>query len=365
MKKVLHVLSGMNAGGMEGMIMNYYRNIDRSKYQFEFLINDLGKVFYEDEIIKLGGKLHRAPSQRKNILKNHYCVRKILLENDYDVIHAHQGITYYYPLKCAKNVGVKNRIVHNHGINRGFLKYLKIYNNIYARNRISSLANNFIACSKTVLNHIFSKRVIQTNNYTILPNAIDVEKYKYNESARKKIRKELGINDEKVLIHIGTFTKPKNHHFLIEVFNEYLKYNPEAKLLLVGDGELKSVIKSLVLDLNIDKSVRFLGVRGDVSDLLSAADVMLFPSLFEGLPLTLIEGQASGINVISSNNVSDECAVTRLVRFVEIDSAKKWVAEIRKAKDVVDRTKYNKALLNTNFSIKKAVKQLEKIYDRY
>ena len=121
MKKILHVVSGMNAGGMETMIMNYYRNIDKNKYQFDFLINDPNKCFFEEEIIKLGGKIYRVPYQRENIFKNHLGVRKVLSENNYDVIHMHQGITYYYPLKYAKKIGIKNRIIHNHGINRKFL----------------------------------------------------------------------------------------------------------------------------------------------------------------------------------------------------------------------------------------------------
>lgn len=365
MKKILHVISGMNAGGMETMIMNYYRNIDRNKYQFEFLINDSKKVFYEDEILSLGGRIHRVPYQKQSIFKNHKEVKNVLNNGNYDVVHVHQGITYYYPLKYAKKIGVKNRVVHNHGINRNFLKYLSIYNNLHAKRRISSLGNNFIACSKTVLDHVFTKRVIDNKNYTILPNAIDVDMYKYNNDLRNKVRSELKIGNEKVLIHVGTFTAPKNHTFLINVFNEYLKIDSSAKLILVGEGALKADIRDLTVRLGIEKSVMFLGVRNDVNALLSACDIMLFPSIYEGLPLTLIEAQASGINVISSPNISDECKVTDLVSFVKIDDPNKWVKQIVRTKLNKNRLAYHEKLLETDFSIKKATKLLEKIYDKY
>ena len=365
MKKILHVVSGMNAGGMETMIMNYYRNIDKNKYQFDFLINDPNKCFFEEEIIKLGGKIYRVPYQRENIFKNHLGVRKVLSENNYDVIHMHQGITYYYPLKYAKKIGIKNRIIHNHGINRKFLKYLKIYNNFFARKRISSLGNNYISCSKDVLNHIFSDKIIEDRNYTILPNAIDINRFRYSEQKRKKIRKEFEIGDKTLFIHIGTFTIPKNHIFLIEVFEKYLKENSDSVLLLVGNGELKKEIIGLVKNKKIEENVIFAGIRNDVEDLLSASDIMLFPSLYEGLPLTLIEAQANGIDIISSNNVSLECKISDLIHFVSIDNSDKWIDEIKQRKKRKNRTKYNDDLKKSDFSIDKATKKLETLYDKF
>lgn len=364
MKKVLHVISSMNTGGMETMIMNFYRNINKDKFKFDFLINDPNKCFYEDEINKLGGKIYRVPYQRKNIFKNHRMVREVINKN-YDVIHMHQGITYYYPLKYAKICGVKNRIIHNHGINRNFLKYLKIYNKLYAKKRICSLGNNYVSCAKDVLDHIFTDDIIKNKKYTLLPNAIDMKKFMYNKEARTKIRTEFNISNSKLFIHIGTFTIPKNHIFLIEVFEKYLKEFHNSKLLLVGDGPLKEEIKRVVINKKIEDNVIFAGIRQDIGDLLSASDVLLFPSIYEGLPLTLIEAQTNGINIISSSNVSNECKLSNLIEFLPIDDSNVWVDKIKKLKITSNREMYYKELSETNFSIEKATKILEGLYNKF
>ena len=363
MKKVLHVIAGMNAGGMETMIMNFYRNLDRDKYQFDFLINDPNEVFFEKEIIDLGGHVYRAVPQRKNFFKKHKQVDDIIKQGNYDAIHCHQGITYYYPLKSAKKHGIKNRIVHNHGINRKFLKYLKVYNELYAKKRICGLANNYIACSKTVMNHIYTNKLISSNKVILLPNAIDVKKYLYNSVKRIAIRKELGIKKERVFIHVGTFTTPKNHFFLIDVFEKYLSIDPTSKLILVGEGILKEEIISTVNKKGISDNVIFTGVRKDIPDMLSAADMLLFPSLYEGLPLTLIEAQANGIKIISSENVSQETRITDLIEYLPIDNIDSWVDKINQATFEYDRKKYNSELLKSDFSVKVTVKKLQKIYD--
>ena len=239
------------------------------------------------------------------------------------------------------------------------------YNNFFARKRISSLGNNYISCSKDVLNHIFSDKIIEDRNYTILPNAIDINRFRYSEQKRKKIRKEFEIGDKTLFIHIGTFTIPKNHIFLIEVFEKYLKENSDSVLLLVGNGELKKEIIGLVKNKKIEENVIFAGIRNDVEDLLSASDIMLFPSLYEGLPLTLIEAQANGIDIISSNNVSLECKISDLIHFVSIDNSDKWIDEIKQRKKRKNRTKYNDDLKKSDFSIDKATKKLETLYDKF
>ena len=144
MVRILQVIGNMNAGGMENMIMNYYRNLDREKIQFDFLLFSQGHCLFEDEIYNLGGKIYRVTPRRKNFIKNRRELKKFFKTYKYDIVEFHQGITYYYPLKMAKKYGVKNRIIHNHGIDRGFLKKFKIINNLYLRRRISNLATAFI-----------------------------------------------------------------------------------------------------------------------------------------------------------------------------------------------------------------------------
>lgn len=364
MKKILHVVEGMNAGGMESLIMSYYRKIDKKKYQFDFLINTKEKVFFEDEINKLGGHIYRNVLPKENFVENRKQLDDFFKNHHYDVIHCHQGITYYHPLKVAKKYNVPNRIVHNHGINRNFLKYLFVYNELWAKKRISSLGNNYVSCSKEVLNHLFTNKIIKNKNYTILPNAIDTKKFNYNIEARKKIREEFSIKNERVFLHIGTFTTPKNHDFLINIFNEYLKIDNTSILLLVGDGPLKENIASKVNSLGIDKNVIFVSTRTDIPDILSASDIMLFPSLYEGLPLTLIEAQSSGIIIFTSTGVSRECNLTDKISFLNIDDTSIWVESIRNADLNYNRNEYNKILSKSDFNIDNSTKLLEQLYER-
>lgn len=367
MKKILHVIAGMNAGGMETMIMNYYRNIDRNKYKFDFLINEPNECFYEKEILKLGGKIYRVPFQRENYIKNHKMVKDIIKNNHYDAIHEHQGITYYYPLKCAKKYGIKNRIVHNHGINRNFLKYLKLYNNFYAKKRICSLGNNFVCCSDEVSSHIFDKASVEKRGgYTILPNSINVRKYTFNKRKRKEVRDKFSLGNNKVFIHIGTFTAPKNHIFLIEMFKEHLDRRPNDKLLLIGDGPLKEEINKKVINYDLYNNILFLGTRNNISDFLSAADVMLFPSLYEGIPLTLIEAQASGIPIIGSTNIDINSSVSDLIKFVDLNDKNKWLEfMLSSMNEDKKRINYNDIVYKSRFSIDESVKILENIYNKF
>lgn len=361
MKRILHVIEGMNAGGMETMIMNYYRNIDRNKFQFDFLINCKEPVFYEKEINRLGGHIYRNTLPKHNIFKNRLEIRKLFKNKKYDVIHCHQGITYYYPLKAAKKYKIKTRIIHNHGINRTFLKCLFLYNQLWARKRISSLGNKYISCSKDVLDHIFSDDIIRNHKYIILPNAIDIENFKYKESARKKIRKEFNIDDEIVFVHVGTFTTPKNHSFLLDVFKKYSMINKNAKLLLVGSGPLKQDIINKAKELNILSNLIFAGVRSDVNDILSACDIMLFPSLYESFGIVALEAQAAGLPVIISDQFPKDILLTDSINMTPLD-VDLWVKKIKNTKLNIDRKNYNSILCNSDFNIKNSVKILEKIY---
>lgn len=363
MKRILHVIEGMNAGGMETLIMNYYRKIDKNKYQFDFLINKKEKVFYEDEIKSLGGKIYRNVLPKENIIKNRKELNDLFKNNKYDVVHCHQGITYYYPLKMAKKYNVKNRIIHNHGINHNFLKYLYLYNQLWAKKRISYLGNNYIACSKEVLDHIFTKKIINKKNYTILPNAIDIKNFKFDNKKREKIRKEFNLGEELTFIHVGTFTTPKNHEFIIDLINEYNKINANFKLLLVGEGPLKENIKEKVNKLNLNDKVIFTGIRNDIPSLLSAADIMLFPSLYESFGIAALESQASGLLTIISDNFPNDILLTDIIKSIPLN-IDKWINEINNADLKNKREKYNIELLKTNYDINNSLKTLEKLYER-
>ena len=363
-KVVLQVLYSMNTGGMESLIMNNYRNIDKEKFQYNFLINDFNKCLYEDEIISLGGKIFRAHSQHPHVFKSRREVRNIINYNNFDVIHSHQGITYYYPLKVAKKAGIKKIVIHNHGINRYFLKYLALYNNLWAKNRICHFANEYISITDDVKDQIFSNEVIKNKKYVIINNAIDPYMFKYSNKKREVKRKELSLKNETVFIHVGNFNAFKNYGFLIDTFNEYLKEDSNAKFLIIGCGPLEKEVKERVHNLKIDKKVMFLGKRSDISDLLSAADMMIFPSFYEGYPMALIEAQASGINIIASDKIDSKCKICDNYMFLPIDNPKDWVPYMKNMNKKLDREKYADVVNNSDYSITKTIKKLENIYER-
>ena len=360
MKRILHVIAGMNSGGMETMIMNYYRNIDRSKIQFDFLIYTEGKAFYEDEINKLGGKIFKVTSRRKNPLKNYKEIKEFFKNNKYEIAHFHQGPTYYYPLKMAKNYGVEKRIIHNHGINRMYKKVLKYPLELWLKPRICGLATDYIACSDNVLDHLFTKKIINEKNYIIINNAIDVEKFKFNNYSRNKIRNDLKIKENEILaLHIGTFTTPKNHLFLIDVFENQLKENTNLKLALVGEGPLRKNVEDYIKEKKIENKVIFLGRRENVNEILSAADYMIFPSLYEGLPLTIVEAQANGLPILMSDTITEKVIQTDLVKSLGLDRIETWRILNRNLDESI---KYNKKLADSIFSILNEGKKLEKLY---
>ena len=355
MKRVLQIVGSINAGGMETMIMNYYRNIDRSKIQFDFLIFTEGKGFYEDEITKLGGKIFKLTSRRKNPIKNYIELRNFFKNNKYDVVQIHQGVTTLLPLKMASKYGVKKIIVHNHGINRKIKKVLAPYIEIYVKPKIEKLATDFFACSENVLDHIYTKNIIKNKKYYICPNAVDVEKFKFNEEIRNRKRKDLNVQNNVVYGHVGTFTEPKNHKFLIDIFEELYKKDKTSKLLLIGKGPMQDEIKKNVIEKGLENAVKFLGQREDVNELMMAMDMFLFPSLYEGLPVTLVEAQYAQIKILASKTITQEVKISKNIEFIELNKDK-WLQEINN----VDNKIY--LVENNKFDIKETVKDLEKIY---
>ena len=323
MIRVLQVLGNMNIGGMESMLMNYYRNIDRSVVQFDFLLSDRGKCFYEDEIKALGGHVYKVTPRRKNPLKNRREMVDFFKNSDYDIIEIHQGVTYLLPLKLAKKFNIKNIIVHNHGVDSKYKSGLyDLFRKKIVIPYIAKTATAFFACSKLVLADLFSDEIIKNNKYTIVNNAIDVGKYQYNKNVRDKKRAELKAGDKYVVGHVGNFTYPKNQEFIMEI----AKQTPVYMYVLIGDGKYLDSCKSQ----NV-KNVIFCGARSDVNELMQAFDVFILPSRWEGLPLVAIEAQAAGLPVLLSENVSREAKLTDDVEFLPLD-LRRWVEVINELK---------------------------------
>lgn len=354
--RVLHVVTYMGRGGLETMIMNYYRNIDRSKVQFDFLTHRDEKWDYDEEIEKLGGKIYHLP--RLNPFSPKYLkdLDDFFREyKEYKIVHCHQDCLSGIVLKYAKKNGVPFAIAHSHSSNQN--KDLKLLVKLIEKKTIPKYADYLFACGKEAGEWMFN-----TTEYTILNNAIDTKRYIYNEEKSLEMKENLGIEDKFVIGHVGRFRQEKNHSFIIDIFKEVCAKEPNSTLLLVGDGPLEDEIKKKVYDSGLLDKVKFLGARHNVNDLMQAMDVFILPSLYEGIPLTMIESQASGLNCIISDKVPKECIVTENVKIISMkEDSEHWANEIIKCKNKIRKNLYNE-IQDAKFDIKSNAIWLQEFY---
>ena len=360
MIRVLQVVTHMNRGGLETMLMNYYRYIDRNRVQFDFLTHRSYDGDYGEEIAAMGGKIYHLPAL--NPLSFHYRKELSLFfktHPEYSIVHVHQDCMSAIILRKAQESGVPCRIAHSHGASQR--KDMKYPIKQFYKHLIHKYATELIACSDSAGQWMFCSAP-----YILLNNAIDTERFIYDKAKRSEIRKALGLLDNQIVIgHVGNITTPKNHRFIIEIFVEVLKKQPHSILLLVGDdkGTEGRAIHSLVKEKNIVQSVIFAGVRDDIADLLQAMDVFLFPSLWEGLSLATIEAQASGLPLLISDQVSIECKKTDLVHVLSLkDSPSKWANEVLRLYNNTKRSDTTQQIRDAGFDIKESAKKLEAYY---
>ncbi|MFD2725960.1 glycosyltransferase family 1 protein [Hyunsoonleella rubra] len=356
--RVLQVLTIMNLGGAETMIMNYYRNVDKAKVQFDFLLHRPERGFFDDEIENLGGKIYRMPA----INPKNYSDYKKKLTNffkshpEYKIVHSHLNALSCIILKIAKNNNIPIRVAHSHLAVEPFIlkKIFKKNTDIKAtvkdsiqsliRTKVPKVATHYFACGVKAGQWLFGKN--NQERVTVINNAINSELFSYDVSRSKEIRKQYKLEDKKIIGHVGRFNEQKNHFFLIKVFNEVLKKDKDCVLMLIGDGNLKSAIEKEAEKLGISESILFLGVKKNIPELLQAFDLFLFPSLYEGLPVTLVEAQASGLNIVTSDTVTPEVNITNQIVFLNLKAPiEKW------ADMVIEKLNYIRT--NTTDQIKK------------
>lgn len=356
MIRVLQIVTYMGRGGLETMIMNYYRNIDRNKVQFDFLVHRQEEADYDKEIVALGGKIYHMPMLNPFSKSYFNALDSFFKEHKYDIVHCHLDCMSAYPLKIAQKNGVRVRIAHSH--NKSQDKNLKYPIKLYSKRLIPKYATHLLSCGKEAGDWMFNGKP-----YTILNNAIDAQSYRFDKQIREEMREQLGFNQEDFVIgHVGRFNPQKNHNFIIDVFNFVHKKNTAAKLVLVGTGDGQKAIKEKVESLALSDSVLFLGNRTDVNKILQAMDVFLFPSLYEGLPLSIIEAQAAGLPCVISDNVPPECIVTDLIEAASLDDAlAKWEIVITSQKSVKRKDTYE-LIKKSGFDVKSNVLVLEKMY---
>ena len=356
--RILQVVNIMDRAGLETMIMNYYRNIDRKKIQFDFLTHRSEKGAYDDEIESLGGKIYHAPRlYPKNYLKYFKFMKVFFREHpEYKIIHSHIDAMSFFPLFAAKKSNVQTRISHSHSskLDKDFKYLIKLA----AKIALPYQANKYYACGEKAGRFLYGEK----RKFKIVKNAIDVSKFKYDENKRKSIRKKLNIKDEFVIGHVGRYVYIKNQTFIIDIFNEVLKSKSNSLLLLVGSGNDYEMLKKKVDELGLTKKIRFLINRDDVDMLYQAMDVFVMPSLFEGLPVVGVEAQSAGLPCLFSNKISSEILLTDNAKFLDIDlGIEAWVESILKI-NPNDRNEDISKIIDAGFDVKYEAKKLEEEY---
>lgn len=343
MKRLLCILSSMNAGGAETFLMKIYRQIDRTKYQMDFCINMSEKCFYEDEILSLGGKIYRIPAKSVSLKDFEKQLYNVVNANGYKyVLRVTSSAFGFMDLKIAHKAGAEICAARSSNSSDGGSFKSKVAHRL-GRILYGKYVNVKIAPSDLAAEYTFGKKAYESGAVNILHNAIDIDQYGFNADTRCRIRSEFGLSDDTTIVgHVGRFMTQKNHAFLLEVFSEYLKINGKSILMLVGGGELESAIKQKASELGISDKIIFTGVRSDVSALLSAMDVFVFPSLYEGMPNTVIEAQATGLPCLISDTITREADITGLVHYLPLGDAGVWANYIDQLPQLIRETPIQK-----------------------
>ena len=359
--RILHVLGSLDRGGAETMIMNLYRNIDRSKVQFDFLIHTDRECDYNEEIRSIGGKIYSLKRFKGYNLCQYIKQFKdfFIKHPEYEIIHGHMRSTASIYLKIAKSMG-RYTIAHSHNTSSG--------NGISALGKnliqlpLRYIADYYFACSIEAGEWLFGKKIIKSDKFYILKNAIDMGAFVFNQNIRDLKRKELGFEDFFIIGNVGRFHEQKNHYFTLNLFNEFLKEELNSKLVLVGEGELKSEIKKYADELEINDKVIFLDSRSDINELMMSFDVFIFPSKYEGLGIVAIEAQSSSLPTLCSDNVPREVKITDIIRFISLDDMSKWIKELKKIKNSKRKIIKKEDVVKTGYDIKSSSAFLFKFY---
>lgn len=360
--RIAQIIGKLNAAGVEAVINNYYRNIDHTKFQFDYYIEEDSNCAPPQELVDMGARYYVIPPYQKPFQYMSELIKKFK-ENQYQIVHVNMNTLSVFALCAAWIAKVSVRINHNHSTagkgetKRNILKYaLRPFAKIFA--------THYCACSVYAGEWLFGKNTMKKGKVQVFNNAIDVGKFAFKPDVRQEVRKELRIEDKTVIGHVGRFCYQKNHDFLIDIFNEVSKLNDDAVLILVGIGELTDDIKNKVHKLGLNKKVQFLGVRKDIDRIYQAMDVFVLPSRYEGLPVVGVEAQASGTPCVFSDAMTAETKMTNHTVMLSLDeTAKSW------AEKVLELTRFSKKdntkeIQRAGFDIACEGEKLERYYEK-
>jgi glycosyltransferase EpsF len=360
--RVAHVVGKMLGGGVESVVMNYYRNIDREKIQFDFIVDADSMLIPEQEICELGGRVFKVPPYQHPLAYSNK-LQALFSQQNWPIVHSHINSLSIFPLRAAKHSGVPVRIAHSHSTagpgepaKNAMKNVLRKFSKVYPTHKF--------ACSEHAGKWLFGK----SSDFIVIPNAIELDKFNFSETVRAEVRQELGVHDGQLVVgHVGRFMPQKNHRFLIDVFCEVLKRRSDAVLVLVGEGDLKELVQQQIDSVGILNHVMFLGYRSDTYRLYQAFDVFALPSLYEGLGMVAIEAQAAGLPCVVSNKVPDETDISNLIKHLSLRDPEEWANEIVFLSEL-KREPYCETSVSTkdnkyaSYQINKAAKNLENLY---
>jgi len=352
-------MGSLECGGQETTVMSFYRNIDRSKIQFDFLITVEGKNYYEDEALSLGARVFKRPMRTKSPVGNMLgLIRLLKAHPEFKVVHIHNSTTVIaIDTILALLCGIPVRIAHSRNVMLSFSLLHKVFQPL-----LKATATHWMCCSTEAGLSMFGARAVMSKKFQCFPNARDLSPFRFSQDRRSLLRQDMGLVNHFVIISVGRLEVQKNQHFLLDLIDNTNRKDSSVVLLVVGEGSLHNELVRRADELGLGRVVRFLGRRDDVPDLLQAADIFILPSFYEGLPGVVIEAQASGLPCMISNTVTRECKLTDSVEFLPIDKGSEpWAEKILSYKGF-DRHDTLADIRTAGYDIRDAAKKMEEFY---
>lgn len=366
---VLFFMDGIgNAGGIQEMALKWIENFNPQKVRVDILSYDTGKKDnYPERVKKFGCEVYIVPTytRRTTFFKSLHDTEMFFKENKgkYDIIHAHASAKAFFVLWYAKKYGINVRILHSHSSRTISEKVIQRLAANCLKIPASLLTTDKFACSPEAGKYLFGRFAVKTGRVKIIHNAIDIEKFKYDKEERDEIREKLNISNKFVVGHVGRFMEPKNHDFLIDVFEKIYKKEKNAVLVCVGSGGLEETIKKKCIDLRIDDRVMFLGFRSDVNKIMQAFDLLIMPSLFEGLPVTGVEAQALGVPALFADTITKDAAILPQSSYLSLkQSPEEWADKALEYKTMQKEENPSKYIVQKGYDLKLETKKLEEYY---
>lgn len=370
MKKILYFIDTLEMGGIQKLTLDWISNIDKNNFEIDILTLDSSKKEnLEDNFNKIGCKVYKLNDvwirTPLDYLKYNFECNKFFKRNhEYDIVELHSSSKNYPILKYAKKYGIKTRISHSHNIGFQTKNKFKILVGNMFKKKLIKYSTDFLACSLDAGKWLFGEKIVNSNKFKIIYNSIDFENFKFNKNIRTKIRKELGFNDNTFVIgHVGRFNSQKNHVFLINIFEKISKKIPNSYLILLGEGNLKKNIEKMVDEKKLSNKVMFLGVKNNANEYMQAMDAFVFPSLYEGLGIVLVEAQAAGLKTFTSKRVIPiEAKISDNIKFIDLkkDNYDEWTETI--LKEDYNYKREEVILDKTNYDLRNTIKKLEEYY---